>query len=243
MYGPPRRRCGRPCSGWSGLRPGGHRPADRQHADLRGRSAGQPARWVWPERSGSAGPASPWAITSARELTAEKFIDDPFRGSRGARIVPQRRPGALARRRPAGASGAARRAGQDPRLSDRTGRDRGGAGAAPGGVPVRGQPVGSGPATAAGRLRGVAGGCGAAARRDARVPGSPVAGLHGAGVRDGAAGAAADPQREGGSAGLAGAGRGAAGTGPAFLAAESGVEKTRRDLARSAGGGADRRPR
>ena len=57
-------------------------------------------------------------------LTAERFVADPF-GPAGQPHVPHRRPGALARRRGAGLPRARGRAGEDPRLPDRAGRDRG----------------------------------------------------------------------------------------------------------------------
>ena len=59
-------------------------------------------------------------------LTAERFVADPF-GAAGRADVPHRRPGALDRRRAARLRRPRRRPGEDPRLPDRAGRDRGGA--------------------------------------------------------------------------------------------------------------------
>ncbi len=60
------------------------------------------------------------------ELTAEKFLADPFSGSRSA-DVPDRRSGPLAARWQHRVSGAQRLPGEDPRLPHRAGRDRGAA--------------------------------------------------------------------------------------------------------------------
>ena len=59
------------------------------------------------------------------DLTAERFLPDPFAG--GGPDVPHRRPRALARGRPARLPRPRRQPGQDPRPPHRARRDRGGA--------------------------------------------------------------------------------------------------------------------
>ena len=58
------------------------------------------------------------------DLTAERFVPDPF-GEPGGAPLPDRRPGALAAGRRDRVPGPARPPGQDPRLPHRAGRDRG----------------------------------------------------------------------------------------------------------------------
>ena len=111
------------------------------------------------------------------ELTAERFVPDPAGGA-GRAAVPDRRPGALFRRT---ASleflGPHRPPGQDPRLPHRAGRDRGGAGGAPGGARGGGASVrggrrrgGAGGAPAGGLRRAAAGAAAPDAARAARLP-------------------------------------------------------------------------
>ena len=56
------------------------------------------------------------------ELTAEKFVADPFGTAPGRTVVPDRRPGEATGGRRPGLPRPARPAGQDPRPADRTGR-------------------------------------------------------------------------------------------------------------------------
>ena len=160
-------------------------------------------------------------------LTAERFVADPRRrsGSWPIRIGPpgsrMYRTGDLARwraRRRAGVPRPRRRAGEDPRLPHRAGRDRGGSGAAcrrgaGGGDRARGcSPATSGwsPTWWRGR-RGAERRCGGAAGASCGEP----AGLHGAvGVR-GAGAAAADAERQARPPGAAGARRSAPTRAPA----------------------------
>ena len=120
--------------------------------------------------------------------------------------LPHGGPGALRDGRPSGVPGAARPAGEDPRLPHRAGGDRGGAGAASrrargGGAGAGGRAGGQ----AAGGLRGAAGGGGAVGGRAARGAARRPAGVHGAfGVRD-PRGAAGDGQRQARPARAAGA--------------------------------------
>ena len=58
-------------------------------------------------------------------LTAERFVPDPFSARAGSAAVPDGRPGAVARGREPGVPGPPGRAGEDPRLPHRAGRDRG----------------------------------------------------------------------------------------------------------------------
>ena len=81
-------------------------------------------RSACPGRCTSAAPASPAATSNRPELTAERFVPDPFAADAGAQLY---RSGDLARRldeRRPGVPGPHRRPGQDPRLPDRARRDR-----------------------------------------------------------------------------------------------------------------------
>ena len=131
-----------------------------------------------------------------RGLTAERFVAEPVRARR-APHVPDRRPGALARRRGAGLPRAHRPANKDPRLPHRAGRDRGGAGRTSSGGSGGGDRArGRAQAEAARRLCG----CGRGPRRRrcriARASWAELAGLHGAvGIR-GSRPLAADAERQ-----------------------------------------------
>ena len=106
-------------------------------------------------RASSTSRAPAWrAATWARRADGGAVRGRPVRPG-GKPDVPHRRPGALAGRRRARLPGSGGRAGEDPRLPDRAGRDRGGAGAASGGGAGGGDRA-RGPARqqAAGRLRG-----------------------------------------------------------------------------------------
>ena len=72
------------------------------------------------------------------ELTAERFIPDPFCLHARRPPLPHRRQGALAGRRHHRVPGPARLPGEGARLPHRAGRNRSGAGAAPPGAPGRG---------------------------------------------------------------------------------------------------------
>src|SRR4029077_17810398 len=92
--------------------------------------------------------------------------------------------------------------GEDPRLSRRAGRDRGGPGGPPSGARGgRGGARGRRGGQAAGGLSGDGGGGGAVRRRAALVPRRAPAGAHGAVVLRGDPGAPPDPQRQGGPQG------------------------------------------
>ena len=72
----------------------------------------------------STSPARAWpAATSTPALTAARFVADPFGAGRAD--VPHRRPGPVAADGRAGAARPGRRAGEDPRVPGRAGRDRG----------------------------------------------------------------------------------------------------------------------
>ncbi len=176
------------------------------------------------------------------DLTAARFVPDPFARARGA-ALPYRRPGPLAGRRGAGVPGPHGPPGQAARLPDRAGRDRGG----PGPARRRGAGGGGGPAGRGGPgpprgLRGASGGgrAGAAAGRAGGAGGGPTARLYGT-QRLGAGGAAAaDAQRQARPQGPAGprGRRGRGERGPLRAAAERARAGAGGDLAAGAGRGA-----
>ena len=63
------------------------------------------------------------------ELTAERFVQDPFSGDSAGAAVQDGRSGAVARGWDDRVPGSQRPTGEDPRFPDRAGRDRGAAGA------------------------------------------------------------------------------------------------------------------
>ena len=103
------------------------------------------------------------------ELTAEKFIADPFASQPNARMY---KTGDLGRFLPDGRiefMGPDRQPGQDPRLPHRAGRNRDGAGASCGGAGLRGDCAGRcGGRQAAGGVRGAGGGTDRSTRQSLR---------------------------------------------------------------------------
>ena len=75
----------------------------------------------------SAAPASRAATSNRPELTAERFVARPVRDAAGGAPVPHRRSRAAASPTATSSTWAASTTGEDPRLPDRAGRDRGGA--------------------------------------------------------------------------------------------------------------------
>ena len=99
---------------------GADRPPDREHQDVRARrSSSSRCRSAWPASCTSAASGGAAAICNRPELTAERFVPDPF--THGRAHVPHRRPGPLARRRRARVPRPHRLPGQDPRLPHRAG--------------------------------------------------------------------------------------------------------------------------
>ena len=164
-----------------------------------------------------------WGYWNRPELTAERFVPDPWPRSPpwtpGGRLYRTgdlvRRP---TRRRPR-IPGAHRPAGEDPRLPHRAGGDRGGAALAPPGPVGRraapgggdGRPGPGGLCRRGGGGRGDAAGAG----RAAAVAAGAAAGLHAAHLLDLPAGLAADRQRQGRPQGARQAASGAHGAGGA----------------------------
>ena len=96
-------------------------------AGLRAGAGGRAGRAVRRRRRAARG------YLNRPELTAERFVPDPFAAT-GRAAVPHRRPGALAAGRRPRVPGPDRPPGEDARLPDRAGRDRGGALSAPRGA-------------------------------------------------------------------------------------------------------------
>ena len=176
------------------------------------------------------------------ELTAERFVRDPFSADAGRAAVPHGRPGAAPAGRRAGVPGPRGPAGEDPRLPHRDGGDRGRPGVAPGDRERRRRRAGRhGGGEAARRLRRRACGRdradgGGAARARLRRP----AGLHGPGRVRGAGRAPADGERQAGPPRppRAGGGGGRRRGGGVRGAAHGGGARPRGGVARGAGAGA-----
>ena len=195
-----------PRHGWApgrrrGARAGPHRPADRRHERLRGRSgapagAGDGARGAGHRRR-RPGLGLLQPPRAHRRALRARSVRPPAGRKPGRSPLPHRRPGSLAPRREPRFPRAHRHPGQAARLPDRARRGRGGAGGPSGGRRGGGgRGPGGGPEGARGlprrRWRRGADAGRAPAPRD-RTPG----GVHGAvGVRRPGA-AAADRQRQG----------------------------------------------
>ena len=89
-------------------------------------------RSACPASCTSAAPGWPAATSAGPELTAERFVPDPFAAEPGRAALPHRRPRRGGARRRARVPRPDRPPGEDPRLPDRAGRGRGGAAPAPG---------------------------------------------------------------------------------------------------------------
>ena len=139
------------------------------------------------------------------ELTAERFVPDPFSGEAGGEpggaAVPHGRPGAVSARRSSGLPGSDRPSGEGAGLPHRAGRGGGGAAGARGGALGRGAGA-SGPRRrpGAGGVRGD-GARGGLGGRAAAAPEGPPARAHGAVGVSIPGVSAADAQRQGGPEG------------------------------------------
>ena len=120
------------------------RPAADRGVDLRARTAGcGRCRWASPGELYLGGDGVARGYLGRPELTAERFVPNPF-GAGGRAPLPDGRPGALAADGRAGVPRPARPPGEDARLPHRAGGDRGGAarhprGARRGGAGARGR--------------------------------------------------------------------------------------------------------
>ena len=156
--------------GWQRiLRSAHHRPPHRQTSSLHPRSPPQPCARGDPRGAPHRGRRSGAGLPEPPELTAEKFIPDPFSDDPATALY---KTGDLARYRPDGddrVSRAHRPPGEDPRLSDRARGDRGRARRAPPGAGGGGRgPGGLARRQASGGVRGAHSGRAAPATGDLR---------------------------------------------------------------------------
>ena len=152
MYGPTETTVWSTCGRVEpGQRRHHHRPPDRQHRRLdRSTTAASLVPIGVPGELCIGGAGVALGYHDRPELTAERFVPDPFSGRPGARAVPHRRSRPLARRRPARAPRPHRLPGQGPRLPHRARRDRGRARSPPAGRRGRASSRGRDPAASRG---------------------------------------------------------------------------------------------
>ena len=133
------------------------------------------------------------------DLTAERFVPDPFADEPGRAALPHRRPGPAGARTASWSSWAGSTTRSSARLPHRAGRDRGGAARSPGGA--RGGGAGARRGRASGAWWPTSWRRGRPAELDLRRYLGPPAGLHGAVGLRGPGRPAAHAQRQGGPAG------------------------------------------